>query len=164
MSAVLYRHYASDGTLLYVGASLRVLDRLQEHKSRSSWYDLVLNIRLERHPSIDAAKEAERIAIRDEHPVHNKKSGMKPSNLVRKRDKTIVARNVHVTNLIETMGSISKVADSIGVRPQAVARWIRIPALRCHAVSRLTGLPLFRLRPDLWDAPDAAPRNRKNGA
>jgi excinuclease UvrABC nuclease subunit len=68
----LYRHYAADGTLLYVGISLSAIARLRQHiKSRASWVDDIALIRIENHPTRKAARIAEAAAIRAERPVYN---------------------------------------------------------------------------------------------
>lgn len=54
---------------------------------------------------------------------------------------------------IEAVGGPSRLADGIGLVPSAVTNWRRVPAERARAISDLSGVPLHRLRPDLWDAP-----------
>lgn len=66
-----YRHFSADGVLLYVGASLNVLQRQVTHSSMSSWFDEVVKITIEKHPTKDAALAAERAAIAVEAPRHN---------------------------------------------------------------------------------------------
>ena len=54
-------------------------------------------------------------------------------------------------------GLFATIASELGITRGAVAQWTRIPPSRAHDVSRVTGIPLHKLRPDLWDAPaDAA--------
>jgi hypothetical protein len=66
----LYRHFDSDGRLLYVGISLSAIIRLAEHRA-SPWFDDIARVEIERHPTRKAALAAERKAIRDERPLHN---------------------------------------------------------------------------------------------
>lgn len=59
-------------------------------------------------------------------------------------------------------GGLSKLAAELGESPQAVANWKQrgIPAARCKAVERLTGIPVRELRPhdwrDYWPADEQA--------
>lgn len=46
-------------------------------------------------------------------------------------------------------GSYRKIAKRIGLTPQAISRWKRIPQAHLEEVSELTGLPASVLRPDL---------------
>lgn len=67
----LYRHWDAEGRLLYVGISLSAVQRLAAHRQSSRWYPRIKWIEIERHPTREAALEAERIAIRDEKPLCN---------------------------------------------------------------------------------------------
>lgn len=67
----LYRHFDSEGTLLYIGISLSALARTAAHKS-SGWWGDVTRIEIERYPTRACALKAEEAAIRDEMPLHNK--------------------------------------------------------------------------------------------
>ena len=46
--------------------------------------------------------------------------------------------------------SISRLAEALGLTPQAVSSWDRVPAERCAAVERATGVPRELLRPDIY--------------
>lgn len=46
--------------------------------------------------------------------------------------------------------SPSALAPKIGLTPQAVSLWRRVPAERVVAVEAATGIPRERLRPDLY--------------
>ncbi|MDW5314998.1 Cro/CI family transcriptional regulator [Rhizobium sp. PL01] len=46
--------------------------------------------------------------------------------------------------------SLAKLAREIGITRGAVAQWERVPAERMVDVSRVTGIPLPMLRPDLF--------------
>jgi hypothetical protein len=47
---------------------------------------------------------------------------------------------------------LARLAREIGITRGAVAQWEKVPAERLGAVSRVTGIPLERLRPDLFKA------------
>lgn len=67
----LYRHFDAEGTLLYVGISLRPMTRTKEHVTLSGWADQIANVRIEYFPTRKEAMEAEARAVLDENPVHN---------------------------------------------------------------------------------------------
>lgn len=72
METVLYRHFDHGGRLLYVGISLDVLRRTQQHRQTAHWFRDVAKFTAERFPSRAAAIAAERQAIADENPAFNK--------------------------------------------------------------------------------------------
>lgn len=45
---------------------------------------------------------------------------------------------------------LARLAREIGITRGAVAQWDKVPAERIGDVSRVTGIPLERLRPDLF--------------
>lgn len=47
-------------------------------------------------------------------------------------------------------GMRSKIARGLGISPQAVGQWKRVPAERVIAVAEITGIPARELRPDLY--------------
>lgn len=72
----LYRHFAADGALLYVGISLSWPARTKAHVQGSTWFDQVARVEIEQFPTRDEALAAERDAIKSERPrfnvVHNR--------------------------------------------------------------------------------------------
>lgn len=66
----LYRHFAADGTLLYVGIALSAIVRLKAHRG-SEWFDQVTMVTIERFPNREAALKAECDAVYKERPAHN---------------------------------------------------------------------------------------------
>lgn len=75
MRTSLYRHFSSDGTLLYVGISINALTRLLQHRSNSVWGRDIARVEIEHYPSRMAAKAEEDRAIANERPLHNSKPG-----------------------------------------------------------------------------------------
>ncbi|MBX9594074.1 MAG: helix-turn-helix domain-containing protein [Roseomonas sp.] len=61
---------------------------------------------------------------------------------------------------ITVAGGGAKLARALGIKRAAVHGWktTAIPAARVPAVSRITGIPLHELRPDLYEG-DAPPAN-----
>ena len=69
MTGAVYRFFASDGTLLYVGRSMTALARLAQHEVGAPWFNEAATITIEYHAD---APEAERRAILSERPRHNR--------------------------------------------------------------------------------------------
>jgi hypothetical protein len=67
----LYRYYDARGTLLYVGISKSAVARAMQHERLSPWWGRWAVMLREAFPTRDLALEAERHAIRTEHPRHN---------------------------------------------------------------------------------------------
>lgn len=71
---VVYRLFAADGRLLYVGlAAARNLGaRLREHRRKDWWTD-VARAATSWHANFEEARLVEALAIRDDEPVHNRR-------------------------------------------------------------------------------------------
>ncbi len=67
----LYRFYAEDGKLLYVGQTANPGSRLAQHSAKKSWWRAVAKITLEHYTTSLLVKEAERRAIEREQPYYN---------------------------------------------------------------------------------------------
>lgn len=80
----LYRHFADDGTLLYVGISLSWPARTKQHSRGSQWFAQVARVEIEHFPTREAAIEAEFEAIKRERPqfniIHNRTKTAKSSS------------------------------------------------------------------------------------
>lgn len=70
-SAELYRYFNKDNTLLYIGESLHAVGRACQHRAVSSWYFESTTMTIERFDCKKDARAAERIAIKEEKPLHN---------------------------------------------------------------------------------------------
>lgn len=77
-----YRAYDVDGHLLYVGISMNPTGRFVSHQ-RAPWWPLTDEITVQWFDGREAAKSAERIAIREEAPIYNV---ARPSRTVRIRE------------------------------------------------------------------------------
>jgi hypothetical protein len=67
----LYRQYAEDGTLLYIGISTNSFVRTGQH-AKKPWARKVARIEIVTYPTRERAKHAERFAIGNERPIYNK--------------------------------------------------------------------------------------------
>jgi hypothetical protein len=80
MSETLYRFYAKDGQLLYVGVTMNPPDRFKDHRHQKEWWPMVSGITMETYDSRAAVLDAERRAIKIEHPKYNvQHNGRKPA-------------------------------------------------------------------------------------
>lgn len=67
----LYRWFSQDGTLLYIGISKNLRQRVKAHDKASAWIGEASVMTVEHYPNRQAALLAERKAIRAESPLHN---------------------------------------------------------------------------------------------
>lgn len=67
----LYRFYAADSTLLYVGITNDPPRRFSKHRDEKDWWLSVARIEMEQYSSRDELAAAERTAIANEQPLHN---------------------------------------------------------------------------------------------
>lgn len=67
----LYRAFTSDGALLYIGIARSWPDRWSGHRRSAEFFHDVARLAIEKHPTREAALEAEAKAIRTEKPQHN---------------------------------------------------------------------------------------------
>lgn len=80
----LYRLFRDDGILLYVGISVRPMNRFDQHRGDKSWWTEVSTITMTHFETRTEADQAERVAIRSENPLHNAiHMRTKPSQFVR---------------------------------------------------------------------------------
>lgn len=76
--ALLYRFRDKEGVLLYVGVTVNPIVRWQAHKNVANWWSLVATAEVETHPYMNAALDAEVVAIRGEFPRFNLRSSAEP--------------------------------------------------------------------------------------
>lgn len=137
----LYRHFAADGELLYVGISLSAISRLGQHAEHAHWFNRIARVEIEQYPTRRAAMQAEKEAILGEQPTFNIK---RPKDAV--NDKAVAAevkrlirmsmeqsiddldRKVAATRPLYT---IEKVAEELGLPQTIVMRLIDSGRLGC---------------------------------
>lgn len=68
---MLYRFFAADDTLLYIGLTVNPGRRLDKHRATQPWWPDVARVELERFPDHQTLRAAEREAIEAEKPLHN---------------------------------------------------------------------------------------------
>jgi len=70
-ATALYRLWSADGTLLYVGIADNLKARFDDHKKEKRWWGDVAKVTVVWYGSRKDAFQAEDIAIKTEHPIHN---------------------------------------------------------------------------------------------
>jgi DNA-binding transcriptional regulator YdaS (Cro superfamily) len=58
-----------------------------------------------------------------------------------------------VARALQALGTGAELARRLGTTRQAVQKWRRVPEARVLQVERVTGVPRYMLRPDLFDRP-----------
>ncbi|GAB3213297.1 hypothetical protein GCM10027294_43540 [Marinactinospora endophytica] len=71
MKLALYRFYADDGQLLYVGITNDPPRRMKQHSDSKDWWPQVRGISIDWYPDRDSVLAAERRAIAVENPLYN---------------------------------------------------------------------------------------------
>ena len=71
MRTALYRQFADDKSLLYVGISLNAQNRLSQHYKSSAWFTEVTDVKIEWFGTREEALKAEVDAIHAEKPKCN---------------------------------------------------------------------------------------------
>ena len=68
----LYRHFAANGDLLYIGQSISAIARLSGHKKDSAWFNQITRVEIEHFSTRETVLIEEKKAIINEHPIFNK--------------------------------------------------------------------------------------------
>lgn len=69
----LYRFFAADDTLLYVGLTVNPGRRMEKHRATQPWWKDDARIEMEQHADIATLRAAEREAIETEKPLFNQR-------------------------------------------------------------------------------------------
>lgn len=76
----LYRAYAKDGTLLYIGISAMPQPRFDQHRNTSPWYGQMASHTLEWFKTRKVAMAAESAAVKAEKPIYNRQLQARNTN------------------------------------------------------------------------------------
>jgi predicted GIY-YIG superfamily endonuclease len=85
-SFTLYRFYAADDSLLYIGRTINPGKRMEKHRATQPWWSDVARIEMEQLPNLETLMVAEREAIETEKPLHN----IRMNGTMRRADASIV--------------------------------------------------------------------------
>ena len=144
----LYRHFDSDGRLLYVGISLNPASRQSNHSQNAEWYSDISEIKLEWFETRYAAATAEIAAIENENPKHNKLANPEWSGIrsLQKAQGLLSHECAHI-RVVAQAGGVKAVAARLGVGDPAITlaqRAQSFPASWFNALEELTGSTLDR--------------------
>jgi hypothetical protein len=118
----LYRHFDSEGQLLYVGISISALERYKQH-SGTEWFPSVSQITVEHFPTREEAAKAEVLAIKTEKPKFNiRHLNSKPKRIAKETPELIHL----LQKAINKNGSQIAVAKILKVSPQRLNNWITV--------------------------------------
>jgi DNA-binding transcriptional regulator YiaG len=143
----LYRHFDTDGRLLYVGISLSAVARLSAHFRDAVWCDQIARVEIESFASRAEAEVAEVEAIRLEKPRYNIRHRVQqsapPEELPSTPEEVKAARS--------SLGlTLAQLAAVMGVRIMTVSDWERW-ARRCSPMAaRLLRAYVEGYRPADW--------------
>ena len=140
----LYRHFAADKSLLYVGVSLHPINRTYQHSKAAPWASEIANITIEYLPTRTEALIAEMTAIKEESPKYNVKHRVKvkPQPLVRSQAGADSAKMQIVRRLVEfsPLYKVVEAGKALGVSSQVVNQEIAAGRLSCaEVISPRTG-------------------------
>lgn len=65
-----------------------------------------------------------------------------------------MAKDDALKRAIEAAGTGDRLASELGITPQALSQWDKVPPLRVLDVERVTGVPRHELRPDIYPPQD----------
>ena len=107
-STQLYRHFDQTGTLLYVGVSLNVLQRLTQHRADAEWFDRITRIEVAHFANREDALAAEADAIASENPLFNR------AGKVKRRHRAAAETEVGGITIRWTKGALELAAEREG--------------------------------------------------
>lgn len=63
--------------------------------------------------------------------------------------------SIALNKAIKAAGGAGALAARLGITPQALSQWDRVPVMRVLHVEKITGTPRHQLRPDIYPPRDA---------
>lgn len=127
----LYRHFDSDGKLLYVGIAFRWDHRTKQHAKYSEWYKNISVLKIEHFATREQAIVAEVTAIKTEKPQfnisHNGNKDALPEPELEKLTKAEMANNTLIRRIVQfnPMYSIRGAAAVLDMSEGDVKRLIK---------------------------------------
>lgn len=126
MSCTLYRFVDDDDRLLYIGITTSACARLAQHSSKE-WFPKIARATFEHYRTRAEAMEAEKAAIKAEHPLYNLAHSVAPGEL-----------------------TLGEAAAYIGVVPDTVARWVQRGLIPHHRRKDGPGYRFRKTELDRW--------------
>lgn len=131
----LYRLFAADGSLLYIGITSDLGARWTSHNRTQPWWREVSAATLEHFDSRSAASDAEVVAIKAERPRHNRAHNGVGYSRVPTDVETRAA--IERRLLQREWLTVAEVAALFSVPTKAAAQWLE------RGTRRMTGGPFF---------------------
>jgi DNA-binding transcriptional regulator YiaG len=135
-NAFVYRHYDAGGRLLYVGMTLKPIQRLEYHRYTSSWVGEIRTIKIQPCANRGEAIAFEREAIRNESPLFN--------FAVIEAARTPLTAFQKVVSARVADSSTGEVARQCGVSKSLVSHWMsgkrRPPLEKMSAIAKVLGV------------------------
>lgn len=158
-TSFVYRYTEPSGELIYIGRTKDPATRAKRHERDAVWWHPDLLLRL-----VGPMPEAVAIRVERDQIEALRPSANIAGNPDAKPEPTcppeLLARGKALA--IKAAGSQQKLADALGISRPAVALWPAVPVERCPMIEVLYGVPVERLRPDVftgvWSALRAADR------
>lgn len=147
----LYRHYAADDTLLYVGVSLSAVYRLAQHRQTSDWFGDIARVAIEKFPSRAEALSAETKAIQTENPKHNvvKRKRTRPASM---EDALFSDSPAHETSALEIVERVVRLAPLYTIDDAALLLKLRPTSIRRLVEAKRLGHIMLpgRIKPRMY--------------
>ena len=159
MTCALYRHFNSEGALLYVGISVNAINRTRQHSKVSKWYGEISTITIQHYLNREEAIEAEGIAVKLEGPLYNIRLKPKPER--HRKYRAFRATDIGVDDMrdeidqvitLNPLYTLKEAADALGLSFGIIRREIdagnlveiKLPAPKCDRMdSYITGWQLL---------------------
>lgn len=119
----LYRHFAGDGTLLYIGSTINPIIRLGGHRVKSEWFADIRRIEIEPYATKELLLQAEKAAIQDERPKYNINGKQPPPRVNVEFFAQMAAwaqRKSEILSMISSGVSQAEIARQLGVKRQRI--------------------------------------------
>lgn len=159
--AAIYRHFDREGTLLYIGTTANLFQRMLGHSRNSHWHDQIATITLEHCSSKKEAFRLEAEAIYKESPLFNVRS-QDPKSIEELRnaeaEEAYNIRNRHSrANLVYNALGTILMAYNQHITTEAGRAWFtrecyKLPLTECTIVS----LEMLSLKADVNAAKEGA--------
>ena len=135
MRTALYRQFADDKSLLYVGISLNAQNRLSQHYKSSAWFTEVTDVKIEWFDTREKALKAEVDAIHAEKPKCNIHHNLQAEReLEEAPQEEFQGMNKQVMRLLESSGKVffskTEVGKFLGVSNFYITNFVDEKKLR----------------------------------
>lgn len=157
-ACTLYRYFAADGSLLYVGITSSRHSRAVQHSTAAEWWPLTVRATLTHYPNRADAEAAEQSAIISEHPLYNLRYN---EGADRYRVALARAREWMTVNYPRS-ARVPDLAVFADVPVETVRRLLRQGALPCARVGTMARFTSAHIEDALWVLTE--PKRKRRGS